>query len=221
MPQMPLVIRSVACFVTIFFLAGMPEAARAYDVIMPSEEPPAADPAVLAPVQELNQALINTMKSGKMAPFQSRVAALAPIVSKVFDLPNILRVSVGPAWASLTPEQRSALLSVFRNYTVATYVDNFDSYSGQQFTISPTTRSIGADQQVVDTEIVPRDGTPHKIDYVMRKTSAGWQIVDVLADGSISRVAVQRSDFSSLLTRGGASALETSLQQKTLTLSRG
>ncbi|HEY6434670.1 MAG TPA: ABC transporter substrate-binding protein [Acetobacteraceae bacterium] len=220
MPQMPLVIRSVACFVTIFSLAGMPEAARAYDVIMPSEQP-AADPAVLAPVQELNQALITTMRSGKTVAFQSRVDTLAPVVSRVFDLPDILRVSVGPAWASLTADQRSALLSVFRNYTVATYVDNFDSYDGQKFTISPTTRSIGANQQVVDTEIVPRDGMPHRIDYVMRRTGAGWQIVDVLADGSISRVAVQRSDFASLLSRGGASALETSLQQKTQNLSRG
>ena len=187
---------------------------------MPSEQP-AADPAVLAPVQELNQALITTMKSGKTAAFQSRVDTLAPVVSRVFDLPDILRVSVGRAWASLTPTSGPRLLSVFRNYTVATYVDNFDSYDGQKFTISPTTRSIGANQQVVDTEIVPRDGTPHRIDYVMRKTGAGWQIVDVLADGSISRVAVQRSDFASLLSRGGASALETSLQQKTQTLSRG
>ena len=55
----------------------------------------------------------------------------------------------------------------------------------------------------------------------MRKTGSGWKAVDVLADGSISRVAVQRSDFGSLLTRGGAPALETSLQQKTQTLSRG
>ncbi len=220
MPQMSPVIRSVACFVTILFLAAMPEAARAYDVIMPSEQP-AADPAVLAPVQELNQALINCMKSGKAAPFQSRMDTLTPVVSRVFDLPDILRVSVGRAWAGLTPDQQSALLAVFRNYTVATYVDNFDSYDGQKFTISPSTRSIGANQQVVETQIAPRDGTPHKIAYVMRKTGAGWQIVDVLADGSISRVAVQRSDFASLLSRGGASALENSLQHKTQTLSRG
>ena len=45
--------------------------------------------------------------------------------------------------------------------------------------------------------------------------------VDVLADGSISRVAVQRSDFRRLVARGGAQALIDSLNQKTADLSGG
>ena len=45
--------------------------------------------------------------------------------------------------------------------------------------------------------------------------------VDVLADGSISRVAVQRSDFRDLLRNGGVPALITALRQKVVTLSGG
>ena len=58
----------------------------------------------------------------------------------------------------------------------------------------------------------------HTLDYVMRKTDTGWKVVDVLADGSVSRVAVLRSDFSALFDKGGAPALEASLQQKTAEL---
>ncbi|HEX5328311.1 MAG TPA: ABC transporter substrate-binding protein, partial [Acetobacteraceae bacterium] len=83
------------------------------------------------------------------------------------------------------------------------------------------TRPLSSGEQVVSTEIIPTSGSSHRIDYVMRKTNAGWKAIDVLLDGSISRVAVQRSDFRSLLNRGGAPALEASLQQKTQTLSRG
>jgi phospholipid transport system substrate-binding protein len=36
----------------------------------------------------------------------------------------------------------------------------------------------------------------------------------VLADGAISRVAVQRSDFRALLAKGGGQALVASLKQK-------
>ena len=43
----------------------------------------------------------------------------------------------------------------------------------------------------------------------------------MLADGSISRVAVQRSDFRRLVSRGGAQALIESLNQKTNDLSGG
>ena len=55
----------------------------------------------------------------------------------------------------------------------------------------------------------------------MRQEGGGWKAVDVLADGSISRVAVQRSDFRRLVSRGGAQALIESLNQKTNDLSGG
>ena len=55
----------------------------------------------------------------------------------------------------------------------------------------------------------------------MRQEGGAWKAVDVLADGSISRVAVQRSDFRRLVSRGGAQALIESLNQKTTDLSGG
>jgi phospholipid transport system substrate-binding protein len=55
----------------------------------------------------------------------------------------------------------------------------------------------------------------------MRDGGSGWRAVDVLADGSISRVAVQRSDFRRLLAQGGAQALVASLRSKSADLSDG
>jgi phospholipid transport system substrate-binding protein len=178
------------------------------------------DTGVLAPVNELDQALVGVMKAGKATPFQARADMLGPVIDKTFDLQYILRTSVGSNWSSLSADQQNALLSAFRQYTIASYVDNFDSFDQQQFVVNPTPRGLGAGQQVVSTEFVPKSGNSHKLDYVMRKTATGWKVVDVLADGSISRVAVQRSDFSSLLSRGGPKALEASLHQKTQALSR-
>ena len=60
-----------------------------------------------------------------------------------------------------------------------------------------------------------------ELDYVMNQTPAGWKVVDVLAAGSISRVAVQRSDFRHILSNGGGDALLMSLQRKTADLSGG
>ena len=55
----------------------------------------------------------------------------------------------------------------------------------------------------------------------MRQTPGGWRAVDVLLNGSISRVAVQRSDFRSLLDQGSASRLIANLQGKVAELSGG
>jgi len=68
---------------------------------------------------------------------------------------------------------------------------------------------------------VQANGTPVRLDYVMRRGPQGWRAVDVLLDGSISRVAVQRSDFRSLITQGDAGALIASLNKKIADLSGG
>jgi phospholipid transport system substrate-binding protein len=73
----------------------------------------------------------------------------------------------------------------------------------------------------VHTQIIRRDRSPVEIDYVMRHTAASWKAVDVLSDGTISQVAVQRSDFRRLLASGGVPALQAGLQRKVASLSNG
>ena len=112
-------------------------------------------------------------------------------------------------------------MQAFRRYTVASYVNSFDAYKGQRFEVKPDTRPVGNGEQVVQTRIVPKTGDGHELDYVMRQGSEGWRVVDVLADGSVSRVAVQRSDFRRLLTRGGRQALARACAPRPADLSGG
>ncbi|WP_158742257.1 ABC transporter substrate-binding protein [Acidisphaera sp. L21] len=172
-----------------------------------------------APIEALDQGLLSVMHAGKSTPFGQRFATLSPVVQHAFDLETILETSVGPRWKSFTPDQQQALQAEFLRFTVASYVSNFSSFDGEKFTIDPDTRAVGA-EQVVATHIIPASGDPARIDYVMRQGSNGWQAVDVLLDGSISRVAVQRSDFRSLLS-GGPDALVASLRKKVSDLSGG
>ena len=93
-------------------------------------------------------------------------------------------------------------------------------HAGERLEVLPDSRSVGADQ-VVATQIVPSGGEPVRIDYVMRRGPSGWRAVDVLLNGSISQVAVQRSDFRSLVGAGDAGPLILSLQRKVAELSGG
>jgi phospholipid transport system substrate-binding protein len=172
-----------------------------------------------APIAALNAGLTQIEKDSK-APFQQRYATLAPDIDQSFDLPKVLQTIVGLHWAQIPRDQQKSLLAVFRAYTICNYVANFDSDSGDIFRILPETRSVGADQ-VVETEIVPKAGDPTRIDYVMRNGASGWKAVDVLQQGTISQAAVQRSDFRSLLTGTGATALIDSLTKKVASLSGG
>jgi phospholipid transport system substrate-binding protein len=72
----------------------------------------------------------------------------------------------------------------------------------------------------VQSRIVKISGDPTELDYVMKQTPVGWKVIDVLTGGSISRVAVQRSDFRRILSNG-VDPLLASLQRKTSHLSDG
>ncbi len=180
-----------------------------------------ADPAAVAPVRDLCDGLLAIMRAGRATPFQKRFATVAPVIERAFDLPAILQLSVGPAWAGLPPDQQATLLTAFRRYTIAKYVNSFDNYTGQHFDVLPDTKALPNGEQVAQTKIVSSSGETHSLDYVMRQGGGAWRAVDVLADGSISSVAVQRSDFRRLVSRGGAQALIESLHQKTSDLSGG
>ena len=178
-----------------------------------------ADAPAAAPIAALNAGLTAAEKNSS-APFAQRYAALAPIVDSGFNLPQLVQSTVGLRWAQIAPAQQQKLLAAFRAFTIASYVGNFNTNAGDTFRILPETRSIGADQ-VVETEIVPTSGDPTRIDYVMRQGPAGWQVVDVLEQGTISQVAVQRSDFRRLLSDGTGVALTKSLNDRVAKLSGG
>ncbi len=118
-------------------------------------------------------------------------------------------------------EQQARLLDAFRRYTIASYAANFAHYAGQRFSVAPETRLLDGGRVLVKSRIVSSGGDATEMDYVMKQTPSGWKIVDVLAAGSISRVAVQRSDFRHLLSSGGGDALLASLEHKTSDLAGG
>ena len=170
------------------------------------------------PIRAMLAALMASMKAGTTEPFAQRFAKLAPAVDRAYDLPATLQATVGPRWTSFTPAQQAQLLDAFRIFTIARYTDNFDEFGGERLEVLPDTRAAG-DDQIVPTQIVPTRGDTIRIDYVMHQTPQGWRAVDVLLNGTISQVAVQRSDFRALLASGGPDALVASLKDKVATLS--
>lgn len=176
-----------------------------------------ADSAAVAPIHQLIDGLVRVMKAGRATPFSQRFDMLAPVIDQTFDLTTILKASVGATWDTLPHDQQATLLKAFRRYTIASYVNGFDE-DNEHFVVDPEAR-IDGDEQIVRIRIIPDSGEVHKLDHVMQRGPASWRVVDILADGAISRVAVQRSDFRQLIRQGGPSALAQSLENKSTDLS--
>jgi phospholipid transport system substrate-binding protein len=178
---------------------------------------PLAQPAAAASdpqdvVRSFYGVLLGNMREGRVLGESGRLARLAPVVDRSFDIPAMTRLAIGPSWASLTPAQQQQLIAAFGHYVAATYADQFDTYSGEQLQVTGE-RPLGADV-VVETRIVKSKGDVTRFDYLLRQDQGGRRISDVYLDGSISQLAVHRSEFHSILRREGVDGLVMALNRK-------
>jgi phospholipid transport system substrate-binding protein len=156
--------------------------------------------------------LLSNMKNGRMLGESGRYARLAPVVSTTFDVPYMTRLAIGPYWETLSPAQQQQLIAAFAHYIAATYADQFDSYSGQQLQVEGE-RPFNGDM-MVQTRVVDSKGKATRLDYRMHQNRGVWQILDVYLDGTISQLAVHRSEFHSILQREGVDGLVVALNHK-------
>lgn len=163
----------------------------------------AADPA-RSTIAMLDDGLVRIMKAG--GSNASRAAAIGPVVDRAYDLPLMARLAVGPQWTSLSPADQQALTAAFRRMTIGQYARNFDSYSGESFTIAPQIETRGGDKLVRTTLVAPKQA-PVAIAYRLRSSGGSWKIIDVFYRNAISQLSTRRADFAGVLQKGGARAL--------------
>lgn len=159
-----------------------------------------------ATVEALDAGLVAIMKSGKAAGARGRAAAIAPVVDRAFDIPLMTRLAVGPGWTKVAPADQTALVAAFRRLTIAQYAANFDSFSGQSFTVNPQVEQRGGDR-LVRTTLNNPGGASEALSYRLRQSGGAWKIIDVFYRSAISQLATRRADFARVLQTGGAKAL--------------
>jgi phospholipid transport system substrate-binding protein len=169
-------------------------------------------------VRSFYDTLLTTMKDGRTLGQSGRYARLAPVIGRLFDVPLMARLAVGPSWATLSPAQQQQVTEAFGHYISATYADRFDSYSGEQLQVTGE-QPYGA-EVIVQTKIIESKGDSVSLNYRMRENAGSWQISDVYMDGSISQLATQRSEFHSILQREGVDGLIMALNRKVDLLTR-
>ena len=170
----------------------------------------ASDPQDVA--QGFYRVLLTTMRDGRSLGQSGRYARLAPVVNRTFDLAFMARLAVGPSWATLAPSEQQRLTDAFGNYVSATYADRFNIYSGEQLKVTGE-RPYGF-AIMVETKIVKSNGEATTLTNLMRHNLGAWQISDVYLDGTISQLAVQRSEFNAILRREGVDGLVMALNRK-------
>src|SRR5205814_3910994 len=132
-------------------------------------------------VQGLYDALLGTMKNGRILGQSGRFTQLEPVIRRSFDIASMTRLSVGPFWAGLSEGQRQQITESFGRYISAIYADRFDSYAGQKLEV--TGEQPASSGVMVRSQIIKASGEPVKVDYMMRRNGESWLISDIYLDG--------------------------------------
>ncbi len=164
-------------------------------------------------VGDFHVTLLDVMKNAKALGIKGRYERFAPEIARRFDSKLMVALATGRYWRRAAPAQRQNLVAAFRRLSTATYAARFTGYSGQKFellSVEPGPRGT----LIVRSRIVEPRARPVALNYVLRKSAAGWRIIDVLVKSGISELAVRRSEYRAILKSGGVPRLVRSLNAK-------
>jgi phospholipid transport system substrate-binding protein len=184
----------------------------------PIEAFAAGDDTPASRVQSFYDVLLQGMKGGAKLGFKGRRDLLAPVIERSFDLPLMTRLTTGLDWQKLSADEQQKLIAAFSDFSIATYANQFDDYSGERFDVDPAPVKTDSGDVIVKSKLVQLKDDPVELDYLMRQGSNGWKIIDIYLSGTISQLAARRSEFSAVLRRDGATGLINLLHQKTAQL---
>jgi len=182
----------------------------------PSVPPPAPpDPAkATAVVESLHAVMLGTMKDAKSLGYEGRLARLEPAIAARYDFPFIAEKSVGLAWNDFDEAGRVKLVDAMKRLAGATYAARMNDFGGERFETLGT-QPAAQSTLVVRSQIVEGSGKKTSLDYRLRNDETGApRIVDVFYDGTVSELAMRRSEYSALLKKGGLPALLDALEKK-------
>ncbi len=133
---------------------------------------------------------------------EQREKEFKKLLSDSFDMETIGRFALGRYWRTASPAQQKEYLKLFKQMVVEVYASRFSEYGGQKLEIK-SARAEGKSDVLV-TSII-KGGEPEvRLDWRVRYKNGRYKVIDVVVAG-VSMALTQRSDFSSVIQRGGGS----------------
>lgn len=141
--------------------------------------------------------------AGKEVSREERVQRFRVLLREYFAIETIGRWVLGRYWRKATDNERSEYLALFEDLIIATYVDRFTEYSGENLSVTKSVMKGDKDIVVFSRLERPSGGTPLRVDWRVRNSKDGsFKIVDVMVEG-VSMGQTQRSEFASVIRKNG------------------
>lgn len=164
-------------------------------------------------VNGFHTALNDAAKKASGKDFGTRQLAFAPVVRANYDTGFMARIAAGPYWNKLTLTERDALAAAFTDLTAASYAARVRG--ALQFTVIDQ-QPAPQDRMLVHAQLQRKSGELLKMSYLLERSPAvaGWAIIDVWLNDTVSELALRRAEFTPVLRNKGGAALIADLRSK-------
>jgi len=139
--------------------------------------------------------------------YSKRVEHLEPVITDIFSVSTMARLTIGRQWRSLTDPQKRQFEDAMKHFIVSSFASRFKG-QGHRFTIG-SNEHLGSNRVIVKTKLITDQGEQADLDYQLIEENNQWHIFDIIANG-VSDLAMKRSVYSTQFEAGGfESVLET------------
>lgn len=189
------------------------EHAHNHQLLIPIAQNAAQQDKAEAYVSKMTAKAIGFLSDDQLSQ-EEKTKEFKKFLDEHFDMRSIARFALGRYWRSATPAQQKEYVTLFNDMIVVIYSRRFADYKGQDIKITAS-RPEGKKDVLVSSMIQQNNGPEVQVDWRLRPGKSGFKVIDIVVAG-VSMALTQRSDFASVIQRGGGDVqvLLAHLQQK-------
>lgn len=171
-------------------------------------------------VERLHRTYLDVLREAETLGYSGRYEKLAPVIAASFDSEFMAQAAIGRAWKSLDEKDRARWVENFRAFTTANYAARLDRNAGQKFEVLGE-EPAAAGTVAVRARVTDPGAEDVALTYRLRQTGGQWRVIDIYANGTVSEVALRRSEYSTVLKEKGLEGLIALVQGKINDLAAG
>lgn len=166
-------------------------------------------PEIQSYIKELLDKTLNILKNDSTTVTQ-KMQFSQNLMRENMDLNFMARASLGRMAKQFSQKDLQRYTLVYSDFVLKSYSSNVKSYNNQSISVTQTI-NIGGNDYRVSTAISMNNRSPLKVDYIVRKTPAGFRVIDIVTEG-VSLVYTQQSEFTNLI-RNNNNSLDVLIQR--------
>ncbi len=134
------------------------------------------------------------------ATLEQKATYFHQMLRQDFALAEISRFVLGPYWRVASGAQRREFRSLFEDFLVHYYGQQFSQYGGESLMVNGS--RVGPTGVMVSSQIIRPQGPSIKVDWRLAVSDGRYRISDVSIDG-VSMALTLRSEFAAIVQRNG------------------